>query len=330
MPPRRRVGTSLAATALVLALGAGSVAAGNRTGLTFSRLPSRAVAGRTVTVAVAVERGNPLCALSVRYANGAVQQGLRPAPAVGGKASWSWTIPDSAQAGLARLSVSCGASGRISAGLLVVGSLIPPRISVEKRGFSVRVHSYGGSDVSYGVVLRNHSPNADALSITVLVNFVMVDDRLIGSASSSIPIIPAGSSYALGSNLGFPGAAPVVRLEIVIQVGGRQKHLGGHPPALANVAIEPSTYDPGWVGDVAGELINSDAQMTLQSTQLSAVVFDSAGNVIGGGNGSSYGSLPPGTRVVFKLTGGGFSDIPLEKAASVIVTAVPTWKPPGT
>jgi hypothetical protein len=41
------------------------------------------------------------------------------------------------------------------------------------------------------------------------------------------------------------------------------------------------------------------------------VIFDAAGNVVGGGNGYSFGSLPPGTRVVFKLTGGGFSDIPL-------------------
>jgi hypothetical protein len=213
--------------------------------------------------------------------------------------------------------------------MLIVGSLIPPRISVEKRGFSVRVRSYGGSDVSYGVILRNHSPNADAVNVTVLVNFVMADNNLIGSASTKIPLIPAGSDYALGSNLGFPGAAPVDRLEIVIQVDGLVKHTAGHQPALANVAIEPSLYDPGWVGDIAGELINDDSKLFLQSTSFSAVVFDSAGNVVGGGNGYSYGTLPPGTRMVFRLTGGGFNDIPLDKAASVMVTTTPTWKPAG-
>jgi hypothetical protein len=31
--------------------------------------------------------------------------------------------------------------------------------------------------------------------------------------------------------------------------------------------------------------------------------------------------------MVFKLTGGGFNDIPLDKAASVMVTTTPTWKP---
>jgi hypothetical protein len=65
----------------------------------------------------------------------------------------------------------------------------------------------------------------------------------------------------------------------------------------------------------------------LQSVQYSAVVLDSAGNVIGGGTGSSYGSpLPPGTREVFKLASGGFRDIPFEQGATAIVSAIPTWQ----
>jgi len=137
------------------------------------------------------------------------------------------------------------------------------------------------------VILQNHSPNADAVNVNVLVNFVLADNNLIGSSSTNIPLIPAGSTYTLGSNLGFPGAAPVDRLESVIQVAGRTKHAAGHQPALANVAIEPSLYDPGWVGDVAGEVINNDAQMSLQSTSFSAVILDSTGNVVGGGNGNA-------------------------------------------
>jgi hypothetical protein len=282
-----------------------------------------------VTVAVSRARANALCSLSVRYADGAGQQGLQPAPAVGGRASWSWTIPDSAQADLAKLTVACGATSRVSGKLLVVGSLIPPRMSVEKDGFSVRARPSAGSEVSYGLILRNRSPNADALNVHVLVNFVLGDGHLLGSASTTIPLIAAGSSYALGSSLGFPGAAPVARLENVIQVGGTTRH-SGHPPALDNVVIEPSTYDQGWVGDVAGELINNDTRLTLQNAQLSAVVFDAAGNVLGGGSGSSYSPLPPGTRILFKLGGGGFGDIPLEKAASVMVSAIPNWQRPGT
>jgi hypothetical protein len=248
--------------------------------------------------------------------------------AIAGRASWSWTIPDSAQADVANLAAVCGASERVSGKLLIVGSLIPPRMAVVKDGFSVRSRSSQGSEVSYGVILRNESLNADALNVTVLINFVLSDDHLLGSTSVAVPSIAAGSSYALGSNFSFPGAAPIARLEIVVQVGAEARH-AGHAPALDNVVIEPSIFDQGWVGDVAGELINNDTTLALQNAQLSAVVLDAAGNFIGGGNGSTYYPLPPDTRMVFKLASG-FGDIPVDKAASVIVSAIPTWQHPGT
>jgi hypothetical protein len=176
------------------------------------------------------------------------------------------------------------------------------------------------------VLIENHSPNADALDVNVLVNFVLADNHLLGSSSNRIPLIAAGSTYTLGNNLAFPGTAPIARLEIVIQVGRSNRHVG-HAPVVDNIVIEPSQYDQGWVGDVAGELINNDAHLTLVGARYSAVIFDSAGNVLGGGSGSSFGApLPPGTREIFKLTNGGFKDIPFQQAASAMVSAVPTWQ----
>lgn len=295
-------------------------------GLRFHNLPARAVAGQSVTVGIARARAGARCALAVKYGPGAGQDGLQPAIAVNGGASWSWKIPDTVQANRAKLTVSCAGSKRISTNLLVVGSLIPPRMSVVKDGFSVRTSTLG-TDASYGVIIRNHSPNADALNVSVLVNFVLANDHLLGSTSSTIPVIPAGTDYNLGGNLGFPGAAPIARLEVVIQVGATNRH-SSHPPALDNIVIEPSSYDQGWVGDIAGEVINNDAHSILSSVQYSAVILDAAGNVLGGGTGSTFGSaLPPGTRVVFKLSSGGFRDISLEKAATVQVSATPTWQP---
>ena len=325
----RRIALALGvAEVLLLALASASGGATGVTGLIFSRLPARALAGQPVTVAVAHADAKAVCSLSVRYADGAAQAALPHVSATGGQAIWSWTIPDSAQADVANLAASCGKSGRVVGKLLVVGSLIPPRIALVKDGFTVRAHSTAGSDVSYGVILRNQSPNADALNVSVLVNFVLSDDHLLGSTSTTIPLIAAGSSYALGSSFGFPAAAPVARLEIVVQVGSKARHTG-HPPAVDNVVVEPSTYDLGYVGDVAGEVINNDTKLTLQTAALSAVVLDSAGNVVGGGSGATYNSLPPGTRVVFKLSGG-FGDIPVDKASSVMISAIPTWQQPGT
>jgi hypothetical protein len=329
-PRLRRAGLGLSVAVLaLLALAPGSLEAGNpASALQFSHLPTRVVAGQAVSVTVTRARAGALCSLGVNYGS-AGQSGLVPKAAVDGFASWSWTIPTTVEANVAKLNVACAGSKRLSGKLLVVGSLIAPRMSVEKNGFSLRTSTSGNTDVSYGMIIRNHSPNADALNVNVLVNFVLADDHLLGSTSTSIPLIAAGSDYALGGNLGFPAAAPIARLEIVIQVGASDRHTG-HAPALDNVVIEPSLYDKPWVGDVAGEVINNDPALLLQSTQYSAVIFDSAGNVLGGGSGSTSGTLPPGTRMVFKLNGGGFRDIPVEKAATVLVSAIPTWQRPAS
>jgi hypothetical protein len=333
VPGRRRVALcSAAAVVGLLTLAPSSLEAGAPASavLHFSQLPGRAVAGQAVTVAVARAHAGARCSLAVSYGK-TTQPGLSPAVAVNGGASWSWTIPQTVQADRAKLTVACAGSKRISAGLLVVGSLIAPRMSVVKDGFSVRTNSAGSADVSYGIIIRNHSPNADAQNVSVLVNFVLANNHLLGSTSATVPLIAAGSNYALGGNLGFPGAAPIARLEVVIRVGGTNRHVG-HPPALANIVIEPNQYDQSWVGDVAGEVINNDAHLVLQSTQYSAVILDSAGNVLGGGGGSTFGAspLPPGTREVFKLSGGGFNDIPMQQAASVIVSAIPSWQQNGS
>jgi len=249
--------------------------------------------------------------------------------AANGRATWTWRVPLSAQAGLAKVTASCAGAGTASRGLIVVGQLIPPKISVVKDGFSVRPHDYGsGSDVSYGVILHNASSNADATNVSVLVNFVLADNKLLGSQSSNLQLLRAGSTYALGASMSFPGAAPIARLEVVVQIGGKQA-ASPHQPVLSNVIIEPDQFKPDWVGDVAGELVNADPTLTLQNASLSAVVFDKAGNVVGGGNGFSSFTLPAGTRAVFKLTSG-FSAIPMVKADSVSVSVIPSWKQPGS
>jgi hypothetical protein len=319
------VGLALATGGLVLAA---SAATASRPRVDFVQTPERVVKGNAITAGVAAPAG-ALCSLSVRYAGGSRQKGLQPTHAVGGRASWSWTVGLHTKAGAARMTASCGRAGRAVRTLIVVGQLVPPRIAVLKDGFSVRPHDYGaGSDVSYGVILRNSSPNADAVNVNVLVNFVLGNSKLLGSQSTNISLLRAGSTYALGTSMTFPGAAPIVRLEVVVQVGDKQAATR-RQPAIANVVIEPDQSKPQFLGDVAGEVINTDARMTLQNAQLSAVVLDKDGNVVGGGNGGLFFQLPSGTRAVFKLTSG-FGAVPTAKAASTVVSVVPTWKQPGS
>ena len=328
MTARRLILATLLA-AVACALPATAPAATRSTAsVRFSFLPVRAVQGNTIAVTVSVHPAGVRCTLAVKYANGASQPGLDPVVADGGHATWRWQVPENAAGGRARVTASCGRAGTISRHLMIVGWVIPARIDVVKDGFSIRPSAYTGTNVSYGVMLQNVSPNQDALNITVLVNFVMADNHLIGSASSTVGAIPAGTTYALGGDLSFPGAAPVDRLEVVVQIGARAPR-SLRRPALSAVHVEADPYDLGWVGSVAGELINDAPGLVLQNARLSAVVFDAAGNVIGGGTGYAFASLPPGSREVFKLQTG-FRSIPMTKAADVAVSVEPTYRPVGT
>jgi hypothetical protein len=288
----------------------------------FVSAPAAAVQGNEARVVV---RANRLvaCRLSVRYSNGATKM-IGVSRTIGGRASWIWRVGEEAAVGKARLFASCGRAGSAARAVTVVGNLVPPKIVVTEQGFSIRPKNRGSS-VSFGVMLKNESPNADALQVYVIVNFVMADGHLIGTKTETIDAIAAGRTYAHGGSLTFPGAAPVVRLEVVIKVAGRQRRLV-HVPVASNINIVPDPRDGTWVGEVNGEIINDHPQLNLQRTQLSAVVFDAAGSVVGGGTGSASALLPPGTRQAFAIRSG-VDAIPWARATRAVVTPLGTYVP---
>jgi hypothetical protein len=285
------------------------------TGVHFSALPRQALQGSQASIAVSGGQG---CLLLVRYADG-----TRQSLGASRTGKWRWVVPGDAATGRATASVACARGGSAARTVMVVGSVAPARIGVVKSGYSIRALSYGGTDVSYGVLLKNTSANQDALGVSALVNFVDGSNNVIGSANTSIDAVPAGGTYALGGDLSFPGAAPVVRLEVVLQIGSRKKK-GTLLPALSNIHVVPDPYDPGWVGSVQGEVANDLASVVLQRAAMSAVVLDASGNVIGGGTGYVFASLPPGAREFFSL-GSGFRAIPSDRAASAVISVSPTF-----
>ena len=281
----------------------------------FSALPTRMVQGNQTSVSVTKGKG---CVLQVRYADG-----QRQSLGASSSGRWRWIVPGDVATGAAAVSVACARGGSAAHTVMVVGDVIPAKIGVAKTGYSIRPRPFGGTDVSYGVLLQNTSPRQDALEVQALVNMIDASNHVIGSAGTSISMIPAGSTYALGGSLGFPGAAPVVKLEVVLQIGGHQK-AGALLPALANVHTVPSTFDDGWLGTVEGEVTNGFAKLILQRATMSAVVLDASGNILGGGTGFVFNSLPPGSREFFQL-GQGFGAIPVDRAASALVSVSPTY-----
>ncbi len=323
--PRKPIAIVATGAAVLVALAAFAAAADARTSkVVFTRAPAAALQGKLVKIAVATKPAvTNRCTLVVRYKDGAVER-LTTFTRLGGIASWDWRVPEVAQPGRASLSASCTGAGTVTKLVTVVGTLIPPKIVVADQGFSVRARTTG-STASFGIMLRNSSPNADALDVYVLVNFVMADGQAIGTKTETIDAIPAGTTYAYGGSLTFPGAAPVARLEVVVKVGGRQRRLI-HQPLVQSIGIVPGRSDATWVGEVNGEIVNDHPSFDVSRTKLSTVVFDANGIIVGGGTGSATALLPPGTRQVFKITSG-VDAIPWARAARAAVSTFATYTP---
>lgn len=306
---------------VALAAGAGA-ASGRGPSVAFTQLAQSLSAGKTVNI-VARAKHPAYCTLYVKP-NGEAKQRVGIVYATGGLAHWSWHVPDFTSAGFATVTASCEGQGSITRTVRLVGGLIPPKIVVEKNGFSVRPRPYGDT-ASYGVVMRNISPNADALNVYVIVNFVMADGHLIGTVANTIGSIDANSEFNYGGGLQFPGAAPVDHLEIVVQVGGRQRGVS-RAPSIDGSRLAPGRLDANWVGEAGGEVINDRSTFKMSNATLYCVILDANGNVVGGGSGFANATLPPGTRQAFALTTG-VDSVPWARAASSHVSAVGTYVP---
>lgn len=316
----------LTALALAAVFAASASAQGTAVGVTF--LPGHVVQGDQARLSASVRPAGARCTLAVVYRDGTKQQGLAPVAAAGGHAAWTWQVPTDVQAGPAQAVVRCTGAGSVKRALMIVGRLVEPRITVVKQGFSTRPNPGAGTRLSYGLVLHNGSAQKDALGVTVQTNFVLADNNLLGTDTQRIDGIAAGSDYAFGHMITFPGGAPIARLEVVISVGRFAAH-AMHGPTLANIHLLPGTFDPNWVGTVEGELQNTDPALTMRSANLSAVVFDSAGNIVGGGTGLALQALPPGAREFIRLASG-LDAIPWDHAASTMVSVTSTWQQPGS
>jgi hypothetical protein len=290
-----------------------------------AQVPAQAAQGQIVGIAVSVSPAGVRCSASVRYVNGAMQPGLKPRVAAGGRAAWKWRVPLTAAPGNAKVKVACGRAGRVEREFSVVAKpKTPPKVTVSKQGFSMRYKATGGSTASFGVILRNSSPDEDALNVHVLVNFVGPGNIVMGTVSQTVSVVSAADTYNLGGSLDWQGTPTVNRLEIVVTVSSHAPKSQKYP-SLSNVFISGSPYDPGYVGEVDGEVRNNDGRQTLVSSNLSMVILDAAGNVVGGGSGFTFAPVPPGARILFKASSG-FTAIRLDQAASALISVQPSWR----
>jgi hypothetical protein len=148
-----------------------------------------------------------------------------------------------------------------------------PIVGVLHTGASGRI-SGTSQFFSYGVVLRNTSTTKDAFGVKVRV-FVLGDAGLVGVYLTTIPFIPAATTFYLGNE---PASMSTVQratgVRAVIAVGGTVKASGSLPAASASA---PSG------GRIRGTVHNHYKRgIVTRGTKIYGVFFDRAGKVIGG------------------------------------------------
>jgi hypothetical protein len=315
--------TLLTLTAALSAAATTATAATSRT----SVLPGVVHRGQAVKISVATLT-KAACLAQVRYADGAVQEsGIKHA--IARRVTWTIRIPNNAMLGAAHWTVRCGVnfsrSGnwRVAAAVSTVDTT--PHVLIDKEGFTQRPDKAGtGSSVSYGMLLKNTSVKQDAQNVYLLVNFVSASGELIGTSATTVKLIAAGETYAYGNLMRMRTQTSVAKLEVTIRVTAHAPTQSRVLPHFVNVAVMPSTTDPGWVSEVDGEIVNDTSTQTLTSAKLSIVLLNASGAVVGGGTGFSFSPLPSGSRMVF-LASNGFTAIPIDQGVTPVISVDPTY-----
>jgi hypothetical protein len=311
-------------TLVALSLAATAAAAIDATStFRFGFVPQRAFQGQPATLTVVVRPTGVLCSASVRYADRSLQR-LPAVRARAGRATWRWNVPAKVKPGSATAAVACGRAGKGTRSFAVAGPpTAPARVVIKNSGFSQRVR-FTSRYVSYGVELSNPSPENDALDVNVLVNFVDATNRVVDSDSTRIEAIGAGTVYYLGGSTSIPDASQVSKLEIITRIGGQspKRKLG---PAFGDVIVQASKSEPAWVGAVVGQIENDHPTALLRRTTISAVIYDSAGTIIGGSTGNMSEELLPGVRAYFQAPRGADA-VPFDRAASASISPLGSYE----
>ena len=288
--------------------------------VSFQSSPARVFQGQRTTLRALVSPGNASCQLSIKYKGGHLQRLARKS-ATRGRVSWTVRIPP-VPVGAATATVSCA---RVVArtSFYVQWAVQAPKVTIARKGFSQRPQRFGGgSDVNYGLEVRNERTLSDATNVTLIVNMVDSTNRVLGTGFLRIARLPASSVFYVGGQTPIPTQTQVSRLEVVVSASSDQK-LAATPLLISDLIIAPATFEP-FVGSVRGQLLNQH-RVPMDSGVVGLVIEDSNGNIIGGGSGYASGPLSFGAREAFDVRGP-FGAIPFERATNAIVSVIPNYR----
>jgi hypothetical protein len=267
-------------------------------------VPAAVGAGKSIVIAASVTPSTSTCRPTLKSPSGSARA-LASKKAHGSRVSWTWLVPKAAAPGRWTATVACAGAGKASARFTVLRAApsppppgIPAKLEVEKHGFGVEAFS-DSTFVGYGAVIRNLSPDEDALDVTVLVNVIGSSGQILKSEADFYEVIPAAATYYAGGLILInQGNAAVARIEVNVSFRERAKKAIALPP-VSNVRVQS---DQLGIAEVAGELQNTATKPLSYLSNITAVVFDAAGNVLGGGLGFLEADVQPGGRIGFTVS----------------------------
>lgn len=279
----------------------------------FLNRPASAVQGSTVSATVVLSRAVPRCTGTLRHGTTSTTKAVAVARL---RASFAWKLPATAAPGTWTIAVTCGSAGSASGSFKVTRRIAPPAavtVAVDKSGFSV-----AGTELGYGVVLRNTSATRDAVGVTVTVNVVDAASRVLRTEATRISGIPAGSTYYFGGDvfLDAGSAAPAS-----LQVAARAESDQPKKLEAAPVTGVTGASDAAGKTHVRGEVTNPSRSKPMSAlTRISGVVFDASGNVIGGGFTFPTAVVQPNDHLGFDLP---VTGVTTDRIGSVQVSVAP-------
>lgn len=215
-----------------------------------------------------------------------------------GVARFAWKTPRTTRTAVASATVSCRGAKSATVRIQVTGDAVPASVSVGKSGFSTATYDFTTDTFSnVGVVLANPSPDQDALNVQITVNLLSAAGQIVATEVGNVPDIPAATTFFYGGLAEGSSVNPApATMQTTVVIGGTQA--AQHLPAIGvtNVHVIP---DDSGDAEVEGQVANTLTTTLPGYTTVTYVLFDAAGDVLGGGSTFLNAEVPPGGQIGF-------------------------------
>jgi hypothetical protein len=270
-----------------------STATAGSPGVRITSLPGHVAQGGLEHLNATVSKGSEKCSLTVRYANGK-KQVLGRKPVLGRRVAWAWQVPRTAAVGTAHAQVSCPGVGARTGTFRVIRAA---KVVVTRSGFTEHTINGSGTTISYGLALVNRSPNADASDIDIQVVLLDSAGHVIDRFDQFIlGRIRAGTTFYAG---GYAFAGELVTHIAFSVIGWSTQPSSLAPPTITNLQVS-TAHDGSVLLD--GDITNEATKNLSSASELEAVFFNTAGQIIGGTQKPLGVEVLPGAQAPFELT----------------------------